>query len=399
MSLLDNLSQEDVWKRFYEYKISLACPKEFADELRIFIVERRFVPVCDNIRSGGEFPLPRKSVISKMGSEKKRVVYTYPEEESTVLKLLTWLMLRQYDDIFSRGLYSFRPGRTAKDAVRHILKHKNIKDMYAYKVDIHNYFNSISVSRILPMLKDVLAKDPELYGFLSTLLLEPYVMDRGKKTVERKGIMAGTPVSSFYANLYLRKMDEHFEKENVIYARYSDDIIVFADSMEVLNRHVQYIKEMLLERELEVNPAKESYYEPGDGFTFLGFICQGDKVDIAPATLKKLKQKMKRKRDSLARWAKRNEVDGVNAAKAFIRMFNRKLLESPNDNDLCWGRWFFPVINTTDSLHEIDLYAQDCIRFLVSGRHTKARFNVKYEDIKALGYRSLVHEYYENFEK
>jgi hypothetical protein len=31
---------------------------------------------------------------------------------------------------------------------------------------------------------------------------------------------------------------------------------------------------------------------------------------------------------------------------------------------------------------------------MLSGRRTKARFNVRYEDLKALGYRSLVNEYH-----
>lgn len=394
MSLLDTLSQNNVWERFYEYKISLACPKDFSGFLRTFIDESRYISVCGEIMNGEVFPLPHKSVISKMSSEKKRIVYTYPEEENTVLKLLTWQMLRKYDHIFSKGLYSFRPGRTAKDAVRFILKHKDISNMYAYKVDIHDYFNSISVERLLPMLKNVLSDDEQLYRFLSALLLEQYILDRGNRMKERKGIMAGTPISSFYANLYLAEMDEHFAAENVIYVRYSDDIIVFALSKDELDSHIDYIKNMLKERGLEVNQAKESYYSPGVGFTFLGFICHDNIVDIAPATLKKLKQKMRRKRDSLARWAKRNGVDGVKAAKAFIRMFNRKLFESPNDNELCWSKWFFPVINSTEGIREIDCYAQDCIRYLISNTHTKARFNVRYEDIKALGYRNLVHEYF-----
>ncbi|MBR6428013.1 MAG: hypothetical protein IKS28_09350, partial [Clostridia bacterium] len=133
-----------------------------------------------------------------------------------------------------------------------------------------------------------------------------------------------------------------------------------------------------------------------EGFTFLGFSCRDGVVDIAPVTVKKLKQKMRRKRDSLSRWHMRNGLEPEKAAKAFIRIFNRKLLESPRDNELSWSSWFFPVINTSRSLHEIDLYAQDCIRYLISGKHTKSRFNVRYEDIKALGYRSLVNEFYSN---
>ncbi|MBR6744436.1 MAG: group II intron reverse transcriptase domain-containing protein [Clostridia bacterium] len=393
---MDLRSDEAVWNRFYEYKLSLACPKQFTGELRRFIDGKRYLLVTELIKEGGRFPIPRKSVISKMGSDKKRVVYTYPEDENTVLKLLTWLILRKYDRIFSRNLYSFRPGRTAKDAVRDLLKTGKVSQAYSYKVDIHDYFNSVPVERLLPMLKNTLEDDEALYSFLEKLLLEPCVLDRGKETVERKGIMAGTPLSSFFANLYLSGLDRHFDESGVIYARYSDDMIVFSPDEAQVKKHAEFIRSFLATNSLTVNPAKENFGDPGDGFVFLGFSCVGDNVDIAPATVKKLKQKMRRKRDALSRWQKRNGFGGEKAAKAFIRIFNAKLLESPRDNELSWSHWFFPVINTTESLHAIDLYAQDCLRYLISGRHTKARFNVRYEDLKALGYRSLVHAYYEH---
>ena len=65
---------------------------------------------------------------------------------------------------------------------------------------------------------------------------------------------------------------------------------------------------------------------------------------------------------------------------------------------MSWSHWFFSVINPTDSLEVIDRYAQDCLRVLVSGKRTKARYNVRYEDLKALGYQSMVHAYY-SFDK
>ena len=394
MSLLDQLYKEQAWESFYSYKCSLACPKQFTRELKRFIDGKRYRPVCDLIGNGEEFPLPSKSVISKLGSEKKLTVYTYPEDENTVIKLLTHLILCKYDPCFDKGLYSFRPGRTAKYAVKNLLKEKKLPEMYAYKVDIHDYFNSIPVEKLLPMLKGILNDDVPLYDFLASLLNESRVMYRGKIISEKKGIMAGTPISSFYANLYLADMDRHFSEAGIPYARYSDDIILFADTEKEIREYSAFIKNFLMQYGLEVNPSKENYYRPGEGFTFLGFICEGGKVDIAPATVKKLKQKMRRKRDALFRWGKRNEVKPEKTAAAFIRIFNRKLLESPRDNELSWSNWFFPVINTVDSLHEIDLYAQDCLRYLISGKHTKARYNVRYEDLKVLGYRSLVNAYY-----
>jgi hypothetical protein len=143
-----------------------------------------------------------------------------------------------------------------------------------------------------------------------------------------------------------------------------------------------------------VNPEKEVYGKPEDGFTFLGVEVRNGNIDIAPASVVKLKQKMRRKARALDRWRHREGLDGTKAAAAFIRIFNHKLLEVNEDSDLTWSLWFFPVITTSESLHQIDLYAQELLRFLISGTHTKSRFNVRYETLKDLGYRSLVNEYY-----
>ena len=78
MSLLDQLSRRACWEAFYEYKTSLACPKAFAKELRAFIDGEGYLPVCRRIAAGEPFPLPRKSVISKLDGKTKRTVYTAP---------------------------------------------------------------------------------------------------------------------------------------------------------------------------------------------------------------------------------------------------------------------------------------------------------------------------------
>ena len=448
----------EVWERFYEYKNSLTNRGPFEKELRRFIDEERYLPVFRKITQGDPFPLPFRSIISKMDTEKKRVVYTYPEPENTVLKMLTWLLLRKYNDIFTSNLYSFRPGRSAKDAIRHLQTVPGIRDMYSYKADISNYFNSISVPQLLPVLEQVLADDEELFRFLSRLLAEPDVLEKPphtktgntKKTgkpgksspaetvndpgpsreiraitpglnriTEQKGIMAGTPLSAFYANLYLYDLDRHFKEAGIPYARYSDDIIVFAASREQVREHAAYIRDFLQQKGLKLNPAKEEFHSPEEGWIFLGFsYCDGI-IDIAPASVIKIKGKMRRKCRALRRWACRSGADPHRAAAAFIRIFNRKLMgesldhknqnreiiesdiesekESPEkfpQNELTWSRWFFPVINTDNSLQVIDHYAQECLRYLLSGTHTKKRFNIRYEDLKALGYQSLVHAYY-----
>ena len=394
MGMLEQLISERVWKEFYGKKEEQQCSKAFLRDLEHFIAEKAWLPVCTRIIANEPFPLPAKAVINKMHSRKKRIVYTYPHDENMVLKLLTHLLLRKYDGLFSQNLYSFRPGHGAKEAIRKITRSPKISEMYAYKADIRDYFNSIDLKLLFPVLKNVLAEDPALYTFLEKLLSEEQVLDAGVPVREKKGIMAGTPVSCFYANLFLRDLDAVFEERGILYARYADDIILFTPTKEEREEAVAFLHSYLESHRLSINPDKESLASPHEPWVFLGCVCQDGVLDIAPASVVKIKQKMRRKTRALKRWQKRKGLNGEKAAVAFIRVFNRKLFEHTSDHELTWTRWYFPLINTTRSLEEIDHYAQECIRYLISDKRTKARFNVRYEEMKKLGYRSLVNAFY-----
>ena len=394
MSLIDKLFEKSSWERYFEYKSGLKCSKRFKKELREYIDSEGYLTYKESVNSLTDLPVPSKAIISKMSSRKKRTVYKYPYDFNMLLKLLTYLTLRKYDHIYTPNLYSFRPGVCAKDAIMTICRTKDLHSLYSYKIDVSDYFNSIPVDKICEVLDETVNDDDKLLTFMKTLLKEESALYENKIINEQKGIMAGTPIASFYANLYLKDLDEWFRDRGVLYARYSDDIIVFAKSEDEITRYRKVILDKLDEKGLKVNPDKEFYGRPEDGFTFLGVEVKNGDIDIAPASVVKLKQKMRRKARALDRWRHREGIDGTKAAAAFIRIFNHKLLEVNEDSDLTWSLWFFPVITTPKSLHEIDLYAQDLLRFLISGTHTKSRYNVRYNDLKELGYRSLVNEYY-----
>lgn len=395
MDILTSLLDKTQWLRYLRYKTEsghLSHGEEI--ELTEFIQQERYRPIVERILHGDPFPCPRRNAISKMHSTKKRIVYIYPKDESTVLKLLTFLLLRKYDHLFSPQLYSFRAGRCAKDAIRYLSSQPDIGAMWCYKADISNYFNSIPVEKLLPILEDALPDDPSLFRFLRDRLTDPYVYEGAKLIREEKGIMAGTPFSTFLANLYLADMDRSFIESGRIYARYSDDIILFCPTEEELEQDIARIHRMLEEKGLSINPSKESRTAPGEQWTFLGFSWQDGTIDIAPASVEKLKGKMRRKARSLARWQARKGKERIHAARAFIKVFNRKLFETSPDHDLTWARWYFPTITTADSLRQIDHYAQSCIRYLATGKHTKSAYDFRYEDMKALGYLSLVNQFY-----
>lgn len=390
------LQDRTQWQSFLSRKRESGHLSQQEDKaLAKFIEEEGYREAVETLLRGESFSPPRRVAISKMHSAKKRIVYIYSEPERNVLKFLTYLLQRKYDHIFCPNLYSFRPGTGVRNAVEDLRRVPGLELMWSYKVDISNYFNSIPISALLPMLEQTLSGDPVICRFLSALLLDPHVDQDGRIIEEAdKGIMAGTPVSTFLANLYLSELDREFARQGKLYARYSDDIITFAPSEAELEENIRMIHEALVHRGLTVNPAKESRTAPGDDWIFLGFRFSRDGVDVAPASVEKLKAKMRRKARALMRWKDRKGASGEHAASAFIRTFNRKLFENPIDHELTWARWYFPMITTTASLHQIDQYCQSCIRYLATGKRTKSAYNFRYGDMKRLGYVSLVSRYY-----
>lgn len=399
--LTESVGEREAWEEFYAYCIANEHnTKKELNELRQFIDCGGFMPWAQRIRSGEEFVYPERATLNKKGTAKKRVVFMFPGEAGYVLKYFAF-RLHEFDGIFADNLYSFRVSRGVKKAFSDILQLPGLNAKYVYKLDIHDYFNSVDPQKILPMLREVLGGEQKGFlSFLSGFLHNPYVTEGGKTFEEpKKGIMAGNPLSAFMANLYLADMDWYFAKNGIPYARYSDDIIVFADSEEELDAYRDEIHKRLADRALTVNPKKVFHAIPGEAWDFLGITYRDGAVDVARASVEKLKNKMRRKAKALFRWKQKKGATDEQAIRAFLKHFNRKLYHNPNHSELTWARWFFPVITTDESLKELDAYMIANARFLATGKHGKSNFNLRYETIRSYGFKSLVHAYYEDEEQ
>ena len=393
-SIIKQLTQQDVWEEFLAYRLLKGrfTWHEFYEADR-YVEREEYLPLAQKIVQGEGLGIPKKKIINKMGTGKKRVVYSFAPDEMTILKLLAF-KLYDYDRWFSPNCYAFRRGVKASDAVFDIIHAIGDQKMWAYKLDIHNYFNSIPIDILLPMLKEMMADDEPLYHFFERMLTNDRVIYNGETIQEKHGVMAGTPTSPFLANVYLKAVDKHFHDAHVTYARYSDDIIIFAPDLDTLEEHKSRMADFLKQYQLEMNPDKEKVYSPDEAYEFLGFKCHGRDIDISEATVKKMKGKIRRAAKSLMRWSSKKYIEPEKAMKGLINHFNRVFFEDGDTETLTWSRWFFPVINQTNGLKEIDHYLQQNIRFLSTGKHNKTNYKTDYAQLKRLGYKSLVNEYY-----
>lgn len=382
---------DNLWAQYLENVESKGnwTKKELSD-LKDYVQNRDFREPVEKIISGKNFNPPVKHLISKTKSGKKRTVYSYSQNETYVLKLLSW-KLHEYDYLFCDNLYSFRKNMNPQKAFAYLNRMGAGGDVYSYKVDISNYFNSIPIDKMIAVIEKYIDNAP-LCDFFRRLLENPQVVWEDELITEEKGIMAGTPTASFLANLYLAELDRMFFDS--IYVRYSDDIILFAKSEAEREQLAEKLLSYLHQRGLSVNAEKECRTAPGEPWTFLGITRKGEISDISEISLIKLKAKLHRRARAIERWKRKKGATDLQAARAYIKAINRKLFDNPKKTELTWCRWYFPLINTDKSLKEIEHYIQSNIRYAAFGNYGKKTYNLRYEDMKALGYKSLLHEYY-----
>lgn len=409
--MMDLATKPECWNNFLTFKKEhrLLSSKELR-EMQAFVDEKRYLS-CVESWENHTFPstLPLRRSINKMGSSKKRVVYSYQGDEGLFLKFIAFNLFR-YDHLFASNCYAFRRSIGVKDAIMRLRLTPDLSKKYCLKVDISNYFNSIDVNLLLNKLSFLREDDPALYELFEKILENDKVMDSHSKDDGKSGnliivpdkchgAMAGTPTSAFFANLYLARVDQFFENEGILYFRYSDDILLFADTKEQLFTYREVLYDRISKLGLSVNPDKVKVSAPGEDFEFLGFSYRNGRIDLSPATIRKMKSKIKRKADALRRWQRKKGLTSDKAAIGLIKAMNHKFygnLENDTDsNDFTWSRWFFPNLNTDKGLKEIDTYFQEYIRYTVTGRHYKGNYRISYEQLKEWGYKSLVHEYYE----
>ena len=254
---INYIDDDKKWNEFLKYKLdSDFVSKKEKKDLTNFINNKKYKEITSSIKNNTYvFSIPKKHIISKNGVSKKRIVYSFNKDEMVILKYITYL-LYDYDYLFEDNLYSFRKNKSVKNAINNISNIHNIYKMYGYKVDIQNYFNSINSNILLDNLKKDI-QDKPLFDLINKLVANQYITYNDTKLIETKGVMAGVPLSSFLANYYIKGIDKCFKNQKLVYLRYADDIIIFANTQEDIIKYSKILKKLLEDYQLVINRDKE----------------------------------------------------------------------------------------------------------------------------------------------
>ena len=393
MNILDKFKLKESWENYLK---DLTSKKEYLD--------RKLIKNVTQIINSGlnalnfNFPIPVKKELQKYNTSKKRLVYFYPEPYNTYLKMINWLLQvdSEYASKFCINSYAYQKNKSVNIGIKSLQKEILAKKKsFFIKSDFSDYFNSINVNILENKMKSFFRQeDQDLVNFILQLLYKEEVYVNNQiKLISNKGVMAGTPISGYLANIYMNDVDWEIYKKHIYYIRYADDIFIMTNQPK---EDLEFFENQISSLNITLNPKKTSTGKIEDGFTVLGFYFKDDIIDVDEFKVQKMMNRIRRRSRWFKRWEKSNKVKNEVMVRTFIKGMNAKLYSGDDEDRLNWSRWYFANINTTKSLEKIDAYMVQYIRFLISGKHLgyKKNSEVSYEYIKKLGYKSLVNNYW-----
>lgn len=404
MTLLDLMKVDKYWEQTYERMcMKKNLSKQEANELLILHLYDFKDKVIKQIEQGHyEWSIPNKVYIGKMGTSKKRVVYVPSLQDRYVLGVLYRVMSDLYQEEISPACFSYKKGVRTLGAVHYLMEDKQLFHKYGVKLDISSYFNSVDRDYLGSVIKELFKQDKCGYKLMMDFYMRDKCYENGHLINEYMGLVPGSALSSFFANYCLRSIDWYLAgEEKITYARYSDDIILFHEKKEQLEKYLGLIKEKLKVCGLSINESKYKWFEPGDTIQFLGlnvtYTDEKVKVDISDVSKDKMKYKIRKRTKSGRKLIEVEKQNPYKVAEKVIKEYNHRVYKCyiQDKSKYGWAYYAFRYINTIDSLQEIDYYLKDRVRQMITGKNNSANIRkVTDEKLRELGYVSLVEMYY-----
>ena len=332
---------------------------------------------------------PHIILIPKPDSTEMRKVYCNNPMDRVICTQLGSVYTRMYQDRIHPCCVSYQKGVGVPHIVRRISNylatHPGLKGA---KFDIHHYFDEISresLDQALHELDSGSCIDRIVWNYLH----DDVILDEhGQVQRVYKGIAQGFAVSPFLANYLLHDIDEAIAKLNVVYYRYSDDILLLGPDFEKA-RTILY--EGLAAKGLTINPKKVTPIDADTRFTFLGFDICGSDITFSKSSISRVKKEIK----CMTKTRKGQDKRSEDVLKRIIRQINHKLYVAhlQNDREFGWGEYFFGTVTVESDIRMLDEYIKDHIRHVYTGKWNGSSnyHKVPNEMLGRCGYVSMVH--------
>lgn len=224
------------------------------------------------LKEGRYHPLPvLRKWIEKPGTTKLRPLGIPAVKDRVVQTALRNVLEPIFENEFLGVSHGFRPGRSAKGALREVWKLLAAGYVWVVDADIQSYFDTIAWDILLGDVKKHVT-DGRVLALLESYLTQD-VMDGMKSWQPTMGTPQGAVVSPLLANLYLHAVDQAMGTAGFAMVRYADDLVLLCRSEHEAKAALGLLQEEMAKRKLVLHPEKTQLVDATKhgGFDFLGY--------------------------------------------------------------------------------------------------------------------------------
>jgi retron-type reverse transcriptase len=322
-----------------------------------------FSPYLEKLRTKGRNRAPR--VIS-LASIRDRIVLA---------------IIKNYlHDIFPESVNRTLPN-TYVNKIKKFYQTTDFTDIFIYKVDIHQFYDSIQHQTLLKTLSSKIQNKPEL-NLIKKAIENPTVSSDFRKTSLKElkndnGVPQGLAISNILANIYLQKLDEAVKAKSLLYIRYVDDIFIAvrASHEKRLKSQTRY---WLSKLGLETNKDKTKWVPIEAEIDYLGYHFNLPTVSVKQGTIDKYIKRLSALFSVYANIGPEAVYKNVKidvGKQLFISDVNEKITGAISENKR-YG-WIFYFLEMTDLtlLYNIDRLVRDKFCARIKKRKWKPDFS------------------------
>ena len=287
-----------------------------------------------------------------------RTVYVNESIDRILLSIYNDMIFELCPEMIHPNCVSYQKGigcgKIVQAASKQICNITN--DIIGVKIDLSKYFDSVPIKYI----DDIFAKIDKKFGESAiTNIVKKYyhddtVIDMDKNLITKySSLRQGCAFAAFLADAVLFDIDDELSKQNVMYVRYSDDILVVGENWE---NAYKILKQKLQEKQLTLNPKKVETLYKHKWFKFLGFTIQNDKISISKNRIKTFQREIEKRTIK----QKTNQIDDI------LKSVNHYLYKG--DGTYSWATSVLPIINVEKDITTLNTFVMDAIRAACTGK-------------------------------
>ena len=231
----------------------------------------------------------RRVWIPKPGSSEKRPLGIPTVRDRVAQGALRNILEPIFERDFAEHSYGFRPGRSAKDALRRVSKLLAAGYTHVVDADLRSYYDTIPHQKLLARIAAKVSDGRVLE--LVRAFLDQEVMSGLEHWTPEEGTPQGAVISPLLSNIYLDPLDHLMVEEGYEMVRYADDFVILCRSREGAESALSKVASWTAAAGLQLHPDKTRIVDatqPG-GFDFLGYHFERGYRWPSPKSLRKHK--------------------------------------------------------------------------------------------------------------